>query len=167
MNKFNNIILQNFAISDVDNTTITFNESQNDWESSLTHSEFDEKKITKIKTQKIDTIMKNQKINDYSLLIKLDIEGNELQAIEGAKNTIKKYKPIIIIELSSYIFNNKNQAFNYLKSFLSEFNYSIYSTKMKLISIEDVTLLINNLDTKHKTIGNYYLINNKNIHEFK
>ena len=167
LNKFNNIIFQNFAISDIDNTTITFNESQNDWESSLTHSEFDEKKITKIKTQKIDTIIKNQKINDYSLLIKLDIEGNELQAIEGAKNTIKKYKPIIIIELSSYIFNNKNQAFNYLKSFLSEFNYSIYSTKMKLISIEDVTLLINNLDTKHKTIGNYYLINNKNIHEFK
>lgn len=38
---------------------------------------------------------------------------------------------------------------------------------MKLITIEDVTLLINNLDTKHKTIGNYYLINNKNIHKFK
>ena len=99
--------MKNFAISDADNTTITFNESKNDWESSLTHSEFDEKKITQIKTQKIDTIIKDQNLDGYSLLIKLDIEGHELQAIEGAKNTIKKYKPLIIIELSSYIFNNK------------------------------------------------------------
>ena len=166
LNKFNNIVLKNFAISDADNTTITFNESKNDWESSLTHSEFDEKKITKIKTQKIDTIIEDQKLGDHSLLIKLDIEGHELQAIEGAKNTIKKYKPIIIIELSSYIFNKKGQAFDYLKSFLYEFNYSIYSTKKRLTSIEDIALLINNLDTKHKTIGNYYLISNENIQDF-
>ena len=166
LNKFDNIVLKNFAISDTDNTMITFNESKNDWESSLSHSEFDEKKVTKIETQKIDTIIKNQKLDDYSLLIKLDIEGHELQAIEGAKSTIKKYKPIIIMEFSSYIFNKKDQAFDYLKSFLVEFNYSIYSTKNRLTSIEDLALLINDLDTKHKTIGNYYLISNENIHNF-
>ena len=166
LNKFDNIVLKNFAISDTDNTMITFNESKNDWESSLSHSEFDEKKVTKIETQKIDTIIKNNKLDDYSLLIKLDIEGHELQAIEGAKNTIKKYKPIIIMEFSSYIFNMNDQAFDYLKSFLVEFNYNIYSTKNRLTSIEDIALLINNLDTKHKTIGNYYLISSENIHNF-
>ena len=166
LNKFDNIVLKNFAISDTDNTMITFNESKNDWESSLSHSEFDEKKVTKIETQKIDTIIKNQKLDDYSLLIKLDIEGHELQAIEGAKSTIKKYKPIIIMEFSSYIFNKKDQAFDYLKSFLVEFNYSIYSTKNRLTSIEDLALLINDLDTKHKTIGNYYLISNENTQNF-
>ena len=99
-------------------------------------------------------------------MIKLDIEGHELQAIEGAKNTIKKYKPIIIIELSSYIFNKKNQTFDNLKSFLVKFNYSIYSIKKKLISLEDIVLLIDNLDTKYKTIGNYYLISNENTQNF-
>ena len=29
LNKFNNVVLKNFAISDSDNTTITFNESKN------------------------------------------------------------------------------------------------------------------------------------------
>ena len=159
VNKFNNIILKKLAISNIDNMTVPFNESENDWESSLTHNEFDKKKIIKIKTQKIDTILKNKKIDDYFLFIKLDIEGNELQAIEGAKNTIKKFNPIIIIELSSYILK-KNKNLNYLKFFLKEFDYNIYDTKKKLVTLNNIIKLIKKLDTQHKTIGNYYLINN-------
>jgi len=159
LNKFNNIILKKLAISNIDNMTVPFNESENDWESSLTHNEFDKKKITKIKTQKIDTILKNKKIDDYFLFIKLDIEGNELLAIEGAKNTIKKFNPIIIIELSSYILK-KNKNFDYLKFFLKEFDYNIYDTKKKLVTLNNIIKLIKKLDTQHKTIGNYYLINN-------
>ena len=159
MNKFNNIILKKLAISNIDNMIVPFNESENDWESSLTHNEFDKKKIIKIKTQKIDTILKNKKIDDYFLFIKLDIEGNELQAIEGAKNTIKKFNPIIIIELSSYILK-KNKNFDYLKFFLKEFDYNIYDTKKKLVTLNNIIKLIKKLDTQHKTIGNYYLIKN-------
>ena len=159
LNKFNNIILKKLAISNIDNMTVPFNESENDWESSLTHNEFDKKKIIKIKTQKIDTILKNKKIDDHFLFIKLDIEGNELQAIEGAKNTIKKFNPIIIIELSSYILK-KNKNFDYLKFFLKEFDYNIYDTKKKLVTLNNIIKLIKKLDTQHKTIGNYYLINN-------
>ena len=166
LNKFNNIILKNSAISNIDNITINFNESKNDWESSLTHNEFDEKKVSKIKTLKIDTIIKNQKLDNYSLLIKLDIEGHELQALEGAKKTIEKYKPIIIMELSTYIFNKNHNAFDRLNSFLDEFDYSIYSIKNILTSIEDIVILINSLDSDHKTIGNYYLISNKNTLNF-
>ena len=159
LNKFSNIVLKKLAISSIDNMTVPFNESKNDWESSLTHNEFDKKRVIKIKTQKIDTILKNQKIDDYFLFIKLDIEGNELQAIEGAKNTIKKFNPIIIIELSSYILK-KNKDFDYLKFFLKEFDYNIYDTKKKLVPVNDIINLIKKLDTQHKTIGNYYLINN-------
>jgi len=160
LNKFNNIILKNFAISDVDDTTVTFNESENDWESSLSHNKFIEKRKIKIETQKIDTILNNHEIDDYSLIIKLDIEGQELQAIEGAKNTIKRYKPIIIIELSSYIFSTNENGFDYLKNFLKDFNYNIYNMDNKLIDINIVIEEINKLDADHKTIGNYYLLNN-------
>ena len=166
LNKFDNIVLKNFAISDTDNAIVNFNESKNDWESSLAHNEFDKKKVNKIRTQKIDTITKDQKLDDYSLLIKLDIEGYELQAIEGAKKTIKKYNPIIIIELSTYIFNKNDRSFDNLKFFLTEFDYSIYNTKNILTSIEDIVVSINSLDSDHKTIGNYYLICNKNTPNF-
>ena len=71
------------------------------------------------------------------------------------------------MELSTYIFNKNNKGFDRLNFFLTEFDYSIYNTKNILITVDDIVVLINNLDTKHKTIGNYYLINNENIHEFK
>ena len=44
----------------------------------------------------IDNFIKKNKIKDLRL-IKLDIEGYEIEALKGAKNTIKKYKPILIV----------------------------------------------------------------------
>lgn len=161
LNELDNIDLKKFAISNNDHTLVTFNESRNDWESSLTHNEFDENKTIKVETRKIDTILKNKKLSDYIVLIKLDIEGHEFQAIEGAKDIIKEYKPIIIIEFSSYIFKKNEKAFDYFQNFLKEFNYNIYDTKKKLIPISNIIELINKLDKNHKTIGNYYLINDK------
>jgi len=50
----------------------------------------------------IDIVSIDDFVKDNSLnvgLIKMDIEGFKLEAIEGAKETIKKYKPVLIISL--------------------------------------------------------------------
>ena len=90
----------------------------------------------------------------------MDIEGHELKAIKGAEDTIKNYKPIIIIELSKYIFENDNNSFSFLENFLVKFDYRIYGTNNKLITIEEIKYLLKNLNSDHQTIGNYYLIKN-------
>tara|TARA_B100000787_G_scaffold164036_1_gene146303 strand:- start:280 stop:1191 length:912 start_codon:yes stop_codon:yes gene_type:complete len=159
LNNFKNIILKNFAISDEKDKEVIFNESENDWESSLSHNKFYEKKLSNIKTTTIDALLDGQDIKDYFLLIKLDIEGHEFHAIKGGINSIKKYNPIIIIELSKYILDN-NGNFNFLEIFLIDFDYSIYDTDNNPVNLVDVIELLNNLDIDHKTIGNYYLIKN-------
>ena len=160
LNNFKNIVLKNLAVSDTDGETIVFNESKNDWESSLNHSKFDSIKEINVKTNKIDTILCDYNLADYFLFIKLDIEGHELQAIKGSTNIIKKYNPIFIIELSKYIFENNHDNFIFFKNFLIDFNYSIYDTNNKDISPDEIMKLLDNLDVNHKTIGNYYLIKN-------
>lgn len=51
-------------------------------------------------------------------LIKLDVENYEFQVLEGAKNTILKYKPVIIIEL-----HKTNPFHNEIVKFLDENKY--------------------------------------------
>tara|TARA_B100000795_G_C22793014_1_gene437865 strand:- start:265 stop:1065 length:801 start_codon:yes stop_codon:yes gene_type:complete len=166
LNKLSNIILKNLAISNKDNEAVTLNESHNDWESSLNHNNFEDKKLTKINTMTIETILKTHDLKDYFLFIKLDIEGHELKAIEGGLNIIKKYEPIIIIEFSKYIFDHDSNGINFLKNFLKEYDYSIYGTNKQEISVDKIITSLINLKKKYKTIGNYYLIKNNEKMKF-
>ena len=159
LNNLSNIIFKNNAISNIDGEKILFNESENDWESSQTHSNFKLTKTSEVTSLKIDSIMREYNINDYQLIIKLDIEGNEMSAIEGSLDVIQKNSPLIIIEFSKYIFDNKDNI-EYLKNFLLRYDYSIFDTNNMKQNLTNVLSKLDNLDKRHKTIGNYYLIKN-------
>ncbi|MDA9152924.1 FkbM family methyltransferase [Candidatus Pelagibacter sp.] len=159
INNFKNIKFYNKAVSDSENELISFNESENDWESSQSHNNFKTKKITNIKSTKIDCLPNILNFDDYNTLIKLDIEGNEMSAIEGALKFIEKTSPIIIIEFSKYIFNLKSNS-DYLNNFLIKYDYSIYDTYNKKINLNEINVKLNQLKKRYKTIGNYYLIKN-------
>ena len=159
LNKFKNIKLINLAITNKENNFLRFNESIKDWESSLRDNSFIRSSLQKIKTTKIDYILKNKKLYKYFLFIKLDIEGSEFDAIKGSLETIKKYSPLIIIEFSKYNLNNIDNL-KFLDSFLKRFDYSIYATNKKKTKLPKILKLLKDLDESHQTIGNYYLIKN-------
>jgi len=160
LNNFKNIELENLAVTNKENEFLNFNESVKDWESSLIDNSFVASGSTRIKTTKIDYILKNQNLDEFYLFIKLDIEGNEFDAIKGSLETIKKYSPIIIIEFSKYNLSNNIDNLNFLDYFLEKFDYSIYTTKKKRIKSVKILNLLKNLNRRHQTIGNYYLIKN-------
>jgi FkbM family methyltransferase len=71
-----------------------------------------------IKTQTLDNIIKIKKIKRVDL-IKLDVEGAELDVLKGAKIILSKYKPKIIFEAWDEKYLNK------ISVFLSDFKYKI------------------------------------------
>jgi FkbM family methyltransferase len=158
LNNFRNIDYRHLAISEVPGKFISFYESYNDWESSATHNKFKNNKIVNIETTTIDQELSKKDLSNFVVIIKLDIEGNEFNAIQGGKDTILKYEPLIIIELSIYNFNNQNYNFNFFRKFLNDFKYKIYDDKLVPLNIETLIDRIGNLDQSHKTIGNYFLI---------
>jgi FkbM family methyltransferase len=159
INLLDNINFQNKAISNLDNQNIQFNESKNDWESSYVHKNFKLEKTTIVESIKIDTLVKHYNLKSYTTIIKLDIEGNEMNAIKGGLEFIKMTSPLIIIEISKYIFNN-NFNIEYFRNFLKDCDYSIYDTNKKKITLDNALLKLNQLPDKYKTIGNCYLIKN-------
>jgi len=158
LNNFRNIDYRHLAISEVPGKFISFYESYNDWESSATHNKFKNNKIVNIETTTIDQELSKKDLSNFVVIIKLDIEGNEFNAIQGGKDTILKYEPLITIELSIYNFNNQNYNFNFFRKFLNDFKYKIYDDKLVPLNIETLIDRIGNLDQSHKTIGNYFLI---------
>ncbi len=166
LNHFSNIILYNVALSNTDDNIVVFNESVNDWESSISHKSFKLSNQDKILTKKIDTIIDYENVKDnQTLFIKLDIEGNEFKAIEGAYKTIRNFEPIVIIEFSRFIFESHNSQ-TFLYNFLKDFDYEIYDNNRKNVTEKKIFELIENLDANHDTIGNYYLIK-KNSNNLK
>jgi len=62
-------------------------------------------------------------------IIKIDVEGSELDVINGAKNLIRSEKPTIIMEVLDNK-ANKNSIFNYFKSE----SYIIYSVDNNILT---------------------------------
>jgi FkbM family methyltransferase len=158
LNNFRNIDYKNLAISEVSGKFISFYESHNDWESSATHNKFKNNKIVNIETTTIDQELLKKSLTNFVVVIKLDVEGNEFNVIQGSKDTILKYEPLITVELSRYNFNNQNYNFDYFRKFLNDSKYKIYDDKLVLLNIEILIDRIRNLDQSHQTIGNYFLI---------
>jgi FkbM family methyltransferase len=169
LNNFKNINCKNLAISNEDDKLINFNESTNDWESSASHDSFNKKNTSKIKTTTIDVELKDYDLKDFTLCIKLDIEGSEFQAIKGGLEIIKKYAPIIIIEISKYNINQMNFNFDFFKNFLFKNDYIIFDLNLNEVKTEEIQKRITNVDQNHDTIGNFYLVkkNHKLIKIFK
>ena len=90
----NNWYLNNFALSNIDNGSVGFS-SNNDGDARLTRNTRRNWKYSfNVKTMKLDSL-ELKKIH----FMKIDVEGSEFELLEGAKNTIIKYKPIIVIEV--------------------------------------------------------------------
>ena len=159
LNNFKNISFFNNAASDIDGQDILFYESINDWESSQTHNNFKFDLETKVKSIKIDRLLKKYFLNDFFLIIKLDVEGNEINVIKGSIDVIKQFNPLIIIEFSKYMFQNPNNI-EYLKFFLNKYDYSIYDTNFRKKELEDIVNMLQKLQKRYMTIGNFYLIKN-------
>ena len=81
--------------------------------------------IKEFKTEKLDELLKNEmSLKDFNIdIVKIDIEGNELYALEGMAEIINKYKPQFIIEVHSH------KLFTDVYNFLNKFDYVIKSCK--------------------------------------
>ena len=78
--------------------------------------------VVDISMTTIDTIMSNYD-EESVVLIKMDIEGSELNALVGAKQTIERHKPPILIEINEVALNSCGTTSAALKEFFRSQGY--------------------------------------------
>lgn len=77
---------------------------------------------SKVKTNTIDNLFLETKID----LIKIDTEGSEYDIIKGGKETIKKYKPKILLEYNDSNIRQCGHTIEELNSLIDEINYEVF-----------------------------------------
>lgn len=59
-------------------------------------------------------------------LIKIDIEGWELRALEGGKRTLEKHRPVLMLEMVDRFLGRAGDSSQKMWDFLKALNYDIY-----------------------------------------
>lgn len=65
-------------------------------------------------------------------LIKIDTDGYELKILNGCRETIEKYRPVIIFETGKYIMKEYDISFQDYLTFFSQYNYRLISLQDKI-----------------------------------
>jgi FkbM family methyltransferase len=78
----------------------------------------------KVKVFKLDDWIDENQIIKIDL-IKVDIEGGEFYFFEGAKECLKKFKPIIVFEVVESLLNDSDHGITDIFKYLFELDYSV------------------------------------------
>jgi FkbM family methyltransferase len=78
-------------------------------------------------TEQITIVRLDDDVREQALpapdFIKIDIEGEELAALQGARETLERYKPRLFIELHGYTMNQKRRNVAAVVAYLEEAGY--------------------------------------------
>jgi FkbM family methyltransferase len=106
LNNLSNISTNRKAVYETSGTLEFFVSSrENEGMSSIFRHDTESGEIEKVKAISIDEYVEKMNIQRIDMM-KIDIEGAEIFALKGMKNTIKRFKPIIIMELSEDVLRN-------------------------------------------------------------
>ena len=69
-------------------------------------------------------------------VIKIDVEGSELNVLQGAKNILTQYKPIIFLSVHPEHLKILGQKTIEINNFLEKHEYKIYYTDESIVNNE-------------------------------
>ena len=131
LNNLKNVKIFNGVVSDKNKQEI-LDLSKGVGSASITRN-FGKKKILRVNSKTIDNLVKNYGLKKVNF-IKMDIEGCEFLALNGARKTIQKFKPIICLECDV-------KSFKKINNFLKRFSYKAYlfDSNGSLFKIDKIT----------------------------
>ncbi len=138
-NKFSNVKIFDIALSDKKRILKFYEDNKFLAGSRVVTNNYQNDKIIKVPAMPFDKIVKNLDLKKIDI-IKLDVEGHELQVLKGAAKTIKKYQPHCLIEFNSYsmIWINRQLPQDFMK-YLKTLFPRIYAFDRKNLGINEIT----------------------------
>ncbi len=112
--------------------------------------------LTKVNVEILDEYIKEKNIKQVDF-IKCDVEGAELLVLQGAKKTIEKFHPIILIEIEDKWTQRFGYNANEVISYLLDFGYKIKMINYQTKKFEEFN------KNKIESVSDYIFYTQKNI----
>ena len=105
--------------------------------------------INKVKVMKMDDWITTQNINRIDF-IKIDVEGNEMKTLFGAKQTITKFQPTLMVEMEQrhhqqplFEMISEVESWGFEANFLNRETFELEKLTEKIIADQNENVLIN------------------------
>ena len=130
-NNFTNVKVEKKAVYENDTfLNLHLSNEQNSGMSSILHHSEESGITEQVEAVTLDTYLKKLELESIEL-IKLDIEGAEIHALKGMNETILKYSPTLLIEISEDILiNSTKSSANEILQLMKDYNYSLFSIEL-------------------------------------
>jgi FkbM family methyltransferase len=166
LNKIKNIEVLDFAVGNRVGE-VYFNDTRSSLKPNssgsgyITNNAPEIKKNYPVKITTLDDFFKNKlDFKNTSIFIKIDLEGLDLEAIEGSKELLINYDCSVVFEFSKMIIKNHKPSLKII-DFLLEKNFKLSDMHGLNLSLKDLLKRIEDLDDDHDTCGNYFLSKKK------
>lgn len=127
LNLFKNILVENLGLGNQQITTSLVVDTDSNRGGNRISNNINNKEAHLINVVKFDDWILQKNISKIDL-IKIDVEGYELEVLKGAEQSIKKFKPILFIELDDNNLKLQNSSAKELISFLINLDYNIINS---------------------------------------
>ncbi len=145
--KFANINTYNFACAEKEGTLHLLVDDFSNLSRVVTNDHHSTKgKIIAVPSKPLDLFIKENQIDKVDL-IRMDVEGYEDKILNGMKDTIKKFKPILQIEVHPMYLGNEKT-----KEFLQHLKSNGYDVLYYIAREMDLSLICEDSDIKHPSI---------------
>ena len=156
--KYNQISVYNYGVTDsVKNIYINYQNKKTkklltgeNFISDNPNNKFNYKKVNGMSIDQF----KDKKISNLKI-VKIDVEGNELLVLKGAKKTIKQFNPIIIFEYDAKYTKKYKYDYSHLKTFFLNIDYKIF------VILDNKFFLCTKKNINKNKSANYYAIPKK------
>lgn len=130
LNTFNNIKYQNFGLgSQKGELYLKIDTPSNRGGNRIDQQNISENSI-KIQIEKLDDVVSKMNIEKIDL-IKMDVEGFEHEVLKGSVNILKKYKPLLFIEIDDGNLLQQGSSSIHLINYLNSIGYMCINSETK------------------------------------
>lgn len=118
-------LLVNCAVSDIHGGTARHTVCQTNVGGSVVSEQTNgEVASNEVRTVSIDGFMDDSKIDLSLVFVKIDVEGYEMKVLQGAVNTLRKHRPILLIEMNSFRLQENGSSYVEIYDWLIKENFA-------------------------------------------